>query len=63
MWMIKEVEMDERDPRTGRDTAIWDERALLLLGVLMTQNQHGYQINEFIENLSLIHISEPTRPY
>jgi len=38
MWVIKEVEMDERDPRTGRDTVIWDERALLLLGVLMTQN-------------------------
>jgi DNA-binding PadR family transcriptional regulator len=28
----------------------WDERALLLLGVLTTQRQHGYQINDFIEN-------------
>lgn len=31
-------------------TSTWDERALLLLGVLMTQSQHGYQINDFIEN-------------
>lgn len=31
------------------DTTGWDERALLLLGVLMGQAQHGYQINEFIE--------------
>lgn len=31
------------------DTSGWDDRALLLLGVLMGQNQHGYQINEFIE--------------
>ena len=31
------------------DTSGWDERALLLLGVLMSQDQHGYQINEFIE--------------
>jgi DNA-binding PadR family transcriptional regulator len=27
-----------------------DERVLLLLGLLTTQSQHGYQINEFIEN-------------
>jgi len=27
-----------------------DERILLLLGLLKTQSQHGYQINEFIEN-------------
>lgn len=26
-----------------------DERALLLLGMLRTQSQHGYQINDFIE--------------
>lgn len=31
------------------DTSGWDDRALLLLGVLMGQDQHGYQINEFIE--------------
>lgn len=32
-----------------------DERALLLLGLLKTQSQHGYQINEFIErNVSRI---------
>ncbi|MEK3723897.1 PadR family transcriptional regulator [Paenibacillus sp. FSL H8-0034] len=27
-----------------------DERELLVLGLLMTQSQHGYKINEFIEN-------------
>lgn len=27
-----------------------DERHLLLLGLLMAQSQHGYSINEFIEN-------------
>ncbi|MGN1401969.1 MAG: PadR family transcriptional regulator [Bacillus sp. (in: firmicutes)] len=27
-----------------------DQRSLILLGLLMTQSQHGYQINEFIEN-------------
>ncbi|MEC0370528.1 PadR family transcriptional regulator [Paenibacillus chibensis] len=26
-----------------------DERELLVLGLLMTQSQHGYQINDFIE--------------
>jgi DNA-binding PadR family transcriptional regulator len=32
-----------------------NEQALLLLGILRTQSQHGYQINEFIErNLSRI---------
>ncbi|QQE79900.1 PadR family transcriptional regulator [Alicyclobacillus sp. SO9] len=32
-----------------------DERSLLLLGMLRTQSQHGYQINEFIEqNLSRV---------
>ncbi len=32
-----------------------DERALLLLGILKAQSQHGYQINEFIEqNLSRV---------
>ena len=32
-----------------------DDRALLLLGILMAQSQHGYQIHEFIEkNLSRI---------
>jgi DNA-binding PadR family transcriptional regulator len=30
-------------------TSSWDDRALLLLGVLMNQSQHGYQINDFIE--------------
>ncbi|WP_042352584.1 PadR family transcriptional regulator [Bacillus massiliigorillae] len=27
-----------------------DHRSLVLLGLLMAQSQHGYQINEFIEN-------------
>ncbi|GCE21203.1 PadR family transcriptional regulator [Dictyobacter kobayashii] len=32
-----------------------DERSLLLLGMLKSQSQHGYQINEFIEkNLSRV---------
>ena len=39
--------MAEKSART--ETANWDDRALLLLGVLMGEDQHGYQINEFIE--------------
>ncbi|MGN6362522.1 MAG: helix-turn-helix transcriptional regulator [Thermomicrobiales bacterium] len=34
---------------SAREEAGRDERALLLLGVLMVQSQHGYQINDFIE--------------
>lgn len=45
--------MDERGAATAAHldppTTGWDERGLLLLGVLMGQDQHGYQINEFIE--------------
>lgn len=39
-----------------------EERTLLLLGLLMAQSQHGYQINEFIErNLSaVIDMKKPT---
>ena len=39
-----------------------DERELLLLGLLMVQSQHGYQINEFIErNLGhMIDMKKPT---
>ena len=37
------------EPTPASSTAGWDERALLLLGVLMDQSQHGYQINDFIE--------------
>src|SRR5438270_5574314 len=33
-----------------------DENELLLLGLLMTQSQHGYQINEFIEK-NLTHVT------
>ncbi|MEZ4531548.1 MAG: PadR family transcriptional regulator [Thermomicrobiales bacterium] len=41
--------LDTQIEQTQIDTTGWDERALLLLGVLMSQDQHGYQINEFIE--------------
>lgn len=43
------------------DTASWDDRALLLLGVLMGQDQHGYQINEFIER-SLCRVTTMKKP-
>lgn len=40
----------------------WDDRALLLLGVLMTQSRHGYQINEFIERqlCDVVTMKKPT---
>ena len=40
----------------------WDERTLLLLGVLMTQSRHGYQINEFIERqlCDVVTMKKPT---
>lgn len=43
-------------------TSGFDERSLLLLGVLMMENQHGYQINDFIENrlCSVISMKKPT---
>lgn len=46
----------------GIDVSQWDERALLLLGVLMVENQHGYQINDFIENriCRVIAMKKPT---
>lgn len=39
-----------------------DHHALLLLGLLRTQSQHGYQINEFIENAlgTLTTLKKPT---
>lgn len=39
-----------------------DHRSLVLLGLLMAQSQHGYQINEFIENnMSMItNMKKPT---
>ena len=46
---------------TQPDTTSWDERALLLLGVLMMQDQHGYQINEFIER-SLCRVTSMKKP-
>jgi DNA-binding PadR family transcriptional regulator len=47
--------------QTQPDVASWDERALLLLGVLMMQDQHGYQINEFIER-SLCRVTSMKKP-
>lgn len=44
-----------------RHDAGWDERALLLLGVLMTQSQHGYQINDFIER-TLCNVTAMKKP-
>lgn len=43
-------------------TRNWDDRALLLLGVLMTQSRHGYQINEFIERqlCDVVTMKKPT---
>jgi DNA-binding PadR family transcriptional regulator len=43
-------------------TRSWDDRALLLLGVLMTQSRHGYQINEFIERqlCDVVTMKKPT---
>jgi DNA-binding PadR family transcriptional regulator len=38
-----------------------DERALLLLGILMMQSQHGYQINEFIEH-NLCTVTDMKKP-
>ncbi len=38
-----------------------DERELLLLGLLMVQSQHGYQINEFIES-NLGHVVAMKKP-
>lgn len=43
-----------------RDAALWDERALLLLGVLTIQRQHGYQINDFIERCGVTTMKKPT---
>ena len=36
--------------RAAIDATLFDERSLLLLGVLIMENRHGYQINDFIEN-------------
>ncbi len=38
-----------------------EERALLLLGILMAQSQHGYQINEFIE-MNLSRVTDMKKP-
>jgi len=38
-----------------------DERTLLLLGLLKSQSQHGYQINEFIES-NVCHVTTMKKP-
>lgn len=45
---------------SDRHDTNWDERALLLLGVLMIQRQHGYQINDFIERCGVTTMKKPT---
>lgn len=41
-----------------------DERVLLLLGLLSTQSQHGYQMNEFIEhNLGRVTLMKKATAY
>ncbi len=44
---------------TGTEDS-WDERALLLLGALMIQSQHGYQLNDFIERCRVAVMKKPT---
>lgn len=48
--------------RTERKVISVEQRSLILLGLLMGQSQHGYQINEFIErNLSTVtNMKKPT---
>jgi len=43
------------------DTSGWDDRTLLLLGVLMGQDHYGYQINEFIER-ALCRVTSMKKP-
>ncbi len=43
------------------DTTGWDDRTLLLLGVLMGQDRYGYQINEFIER-ALCRVTSMKKP-
>lgn len=44
------------------DAGNFDERTLLLLGVLLMETQHGYQINDFIERRlqNVISMKKPT---
>ncbi len=44
-------------PQTGGRTPAMDERSLFLLGILMVQSAHGYQINDFIEK-NLIQVTD-----
>lgn len=43
-------------------TSTWDERALLILGVLKTQSGHGYFINDVIQRQvgNLVNLKRPT---
>jgi DNA-binding PadR family transcriptional regulator len=45
----------------GRRAKPFDQRALLLLGVLCAQSQHGYQLNEFIER-NLVRVMGMKKP-
>jgi DNA-binding PadR family transcriptional regulator len=54
------------ETRAGGPAAIdrHDERILLLLGLLTSQSQHGYQINEFIEhNLGRVSLMKKATAY
>lgn len=44
-----EVPQANTNATAARTGFRWDERTLLLLGLLRAQSQHGYRINEFIE--------------
>ena len=65
--MARLVKRDYTEGRERKWEAIvdnarhWDERALLLLGVLMNQSRHGYQINDFIEQ-ALGHVVVMKKP-
>lgn len=45
---------------SSRSRQPWDERALLLLGALMVQSQHGYQLNDFIEQCRVAEMNKST---
>ena len=60
-------EVDE-DLRRDRATALWRKYGIYVLGVAIalvagTAAWSGWRYYETRQRLSLIHISEPTRPY
>ena len=44
-------------------TLLAGSTGMLLLKLLEQEDMYGYQMIETLRSLSLIHISEPTRPY